>query len=132
MSVSSCRCFSSLLLAISLSIYASAADTATSKPVQPPSNAAPESPPQTYDQIVRLSLVEGDVRLSRGKEGEKATGAEWEQPATGTPVTTGFSLVTGKGRAEIELEMPRRFTWPKTRSLPSTSSQRPAEFLEPI
>ncbi len=104
MSVSSCRCFSSLLLAISLSIYASAADTATSKPVQPPSNAAPASPPQTYDQIVRLSLVEGDVRLSRGKEGEKATGAEWEQPATGTPVTTGFSLVTGKGRAEIELE----------------------------
>src|ERR1700760_3706395 len=58
----------------------------------------------TYPQIVRLSLVEGDVRVSRGEEGEKATGAAWEKAALDVPLESGFSLVTGTGRAEIELE----------------------------
>ena len=58
----------------------------------------------TYPQIVRLSLVEGDVRVSRGEDGEKATGSAWEKAALDVPLETGFSLVTGTGRAEIELE----------------------------
>ncbi|MEI9981010.1 MAG: FecR domain-containing protein [Edaphobacter sp.] len=62
-------------------------------------------PPQTYDQVVRLSLVEGDVRVLRGKEAEHATeGSAWGQATTNLPLLTGFSLATGKGRAEIELE----------------------------
>jgi hypothetical protein len=62
-------------------------------------------PPQTYDQIVRLSLVEGDVRVLRGKDAKHATdGSEWGQATANLPLETGFSLVTGKGRAEIELE----------------------------
>jgi len=59
---------------------------------------------ETYPQIVRLSYVEGDVRVARGKEAEKTTGAEWEQAVTNLPIETGFSLATGEGRAEIELE----------------------------
>jgi len=68
--------------------------------------STPETPPpQTYDQIVRLSLVEGDVRVLRGKDAKQATdGSEWGQATVNLPLETGFSLVTGKGRAEIELE----------------------------
>jgi FecR protein len=101
MSVSSCRCLASFLLTVSLTAYALPADTANSRQAQQPPAASPQ---QTYDQIVRLSLVEGDVRLSRGKAADKASGGDWGQATTGTPIETGFSLVTGKGRAEIELE----------------------------
>jgi FecR protein len=101
MSFAHCRCFAFLLLSASLTAHASPADTPVSPHPQPPPSTAP---PQTYDQIVRLSLVEGDVRISRGKEGEHATGGEWGQATVGTPVETGFSLATGKGRAEIEFE----------------------------
>jgi hypothetical protein len=59
---------------------------------------------ETYAQIVRISYVEGDVRISRGKAAEKLTGSAWEQAAAGIPVETGFSLATGTGRAEIEFE----------------------------
>ncbi len=60
--------------------------------------------PNNLTQFVRLSLVEGDVRVSRGKKGEKATGAEWEKAEVDLPIEPGFSLVTGKGKAEIEFE----------------------------
>ncbi len=95
MSIARCSNFPILLLIASLTTFTNtspAADTPTQ-----PSN-------RTYDQIVRLSLVEGDVRVSRGKEGEHVTGDEWEQAAVNLPIQTGFSLVTGKGRAAIELE----------------------------
>jgi hypothetical protein len=58
----------------------------------------------TYAQIVRLSYVEGDVRIARGERNEKVTGATWEKAAAGIPLETGFSLATGAGRAEIEFE----------------------------
>jgi hypothetical protein len=58
----------------------------------------------TFPQIVRVSSVEGDVRIARGRQNEKATGATWEKAATDTPLETGFNLVTGEGRAEVELE----------------------------
>ena len=101
MSISSCRCFALLLLTVPLTSPGSPADTNT--PPHPQSSSS-TAPPPTYDQIVRLSLVEGDVRIARGKEGEPATGGDWGQATTGIPIETGFSLVTGKGRAEIELE----------------------------
>ncbi len=62
------------------------------------------TPQETYDQIVRLSFVQGDVRVSRGKDAEHATREEWGQAAVNLPVESGFSLVTGAGRAEIEFE----------------------------
>jgi hypothetical protein len=44
------------------------------------------------------------VRVSRGKDNEKATGSTWENAAANLPVEGGFNLVTGTGRAEIEFE----------------------------
>ncbi len=65
--------------------------------VKPPASA-------TYPQIVRIRYLEGDVRVSRGREGEKASGSTWETAVAGLPLATGFNLVTGEGRAEIEFE----------------------------
>jgi hypothetical protein len=101
MSTPCCRNFAILLLTVPFAIIpANALPADTAKPAESTPNAAPK----TYDQIVRLSLVEGDVRVSRGKEGEHATGSAWGQAAVNLPIESGFSLVTGKGRAEIELE----------------------------
>jgi hypothetical protein len=58
----------------------------------------------TYAQIVRVSYVEGDVRIARGEQNEKPAGDTWEKAVTDLPLETGFSLVTGNGRAEIEFE----------------------------
>jgi len=58
----------------------------------------------TYAQIVRISYVEGDVRIARGDEKEKPAGATWEKAVANLPLETGFSLVTGVGRAEVEFE----------------------------
>jgi hypothetical protein len=51
-------------------------------------------------QIVRVRSLEGDVRVARGDAGD----AEWEQAEADLPLETGFNLVTGVGRAEIEFE----------------------------
>jgi hypothetical protein len=73
-----------------------------------PSSKAPAV--TTYPQIVRLSYVQGDVRVARGKEAEKRQDQEpgettgWEQATANLPLRTGYSLVTGTGRAEIEFE----------------------------
>ncbi|MGB8260380.1 MAG: hypothetical protein WCE75_08510 [Terracidiphilus sp.] len=58
----------------------------------------------SYPQIVRLSHVEGDVRVSRGNADEKTGVGDWEQAQENIQIYTGFSLATGVGRAEIELE----------------------------
>jgi hypothetical protein len=76
-------------------------------PAQTPPQPAEAPPPShaTYPQIVRLSLVEGDVRIARGNQDEKLTGNAWEQATAGIPLESGFSLATGPdGRAEIEFE----------------------------
>jgi hypothetical protein len=58
----------------------------------------------TYAQVVRISYVEGDVRIQRGEPNGKASAGEWEKAVTDLPLDTGYSLVTGQGRAEIEFE----------------------------
>jgi ferric-dicitrate binding protein FerR (iron transport regulator) len=58
----------------------------------------------TFPEIVRVSYVDGDVRVARGRQAEKSTGAEWEKAQANLPLESGYSLVTGAGRAEIELE----------------------------
>jgi hypothetical protein len=103
MSIPCCRHFAIVFLVVPLALVPAEASTVVttgSQPIQLPTT----TPPQTYDQIVRLSLVEGDVRISRGKESEHATGGAWGQAAVNLPIESGFSLVTGKGRVEIELE----------------------------
>ncbi len=94
------RCSSLSLIPVSLLISLSlSASPMLASPAETP------TPPRTYDQVVRLSLVQGDVRVLRGKEAKSATeGSEWGEATTNLPLETGFSLATGKGRAEIELE----------------------------
>jgi hypothetical protein len=92
-----------LSASIALTLPAQQPGAVVSTTIQPPAEAAPPSH-GTYPQIVRLSLVQGDVRITRGKQNEKLTGATWEQAAAGIPLETGFNLVTGQGRAEIEFE----------------------------
>jgi FecR protein len=58
----------------------------------------------TYPQIVRISYLEGDVRIARGKDNEKATGNTWKTATADLPLETGFNLATLDGRAEIEFE----------------------------
>jgi len=65
---------------------------------------SPELSKAVMPQIVRLSYVQGDVRFSRGDVDKHDGGAVWEQAAVNLPLQTGFSLVTGNGRAEIEFE----------------------------
>jgi hypothetical protein len=65
--------------------------------------AEPTSP-ATYPQIVRISYVEGDVRIARGARNNSSKDAVWEKAIADLPLETGYSLVTGAGRTEIELE----------------------------
>jgi len=89
-----------------LAQIAPSAQTAPSAPTPAQLQIPPPHPPSpaTYAQIVRIRYLEGDVRIARGKQDEKATGNLWEQAVTNLPLETGFSLVTGAGRAEIEFE----------------------------
>jgi hypothetical protein len=79
--------------------------TGSAKPqaavVPQPVAAAPSSNNQlTYPQIVRISLLQGDVRIARGEKK-----ADWEKATTDLPLETGFNLVTGNdGRVELEFE----------------------------
>jgi hypothetical protein len=63
--------------------------------------AVPES---TYPQIVRISHMDGDVRIARASTNEKSKGEAWEAAEMNLPLASGDSLVTGDGRAEIEFE----------------------------
>jgi hypothetical protein len=69
----------------------------------PPSATAAQTT-SPYPEIVRLSLVQGDVRITRGPRAEKASGSAWEQAVPNLPLQSGFSIATGEGRAEIEFE----------------------------
>ncbi|MFP5234287.1 MAG: FecR domain-containing protein [Acidobacteriota bacterium] len=58
-----------------------------------------------YPQLVHISYVEGDVRMSRGDEDKKVSKSDWGVAVAGLPVQTGYYIATGgDGRAEIEFE----------------------------
>ena len=62
-------------------------------------------PDSTYPQIVRISYLEGDVRIARASENEKSKNPAWETAVMNLPLNEGDSIVTGKdGRVEIEFE----------------------------
>ncbi len=54
-------------------------------------------------EIVRLTYVQGDVRLAP-PDGKNAIGEKWVQAEAGIPVEQGYAVATGSGRAEIELQ----------------------------
>jgi len=108
--VAHCRHLASSLLLLTLASTALASglasDTATkaqatTPPVVTAQPAATASTSQlSYPQIVRISLLQGDVRIARGDKD-----APWEKATTDLPLATGFNLVTGNdGRIEIEFE----------------------------
>ncbi len=72
-------------------------------PPQTPAQAQQPSSPAD-PEIVRISRLEGDVRIARGSQSQGAAGAAWEVAATNLPLRTGFILATGAGRAEVEFE----------------------------
>jgi hypothetical protein len=58
----------------------------------------------TAAREVRLSWVQGDVRLSRGNAKHTDLNKSWEQAQGGQLLEPGFAVATGIGRAEIEFE----------------------------
>lgn len=62
-------------------------------------------PDVIYPEIVRISYLEGDVRIARAASNQKGKDVTWENAVMNLPLEEGDSLVTGKdGRVEIELE----------------------------
>jgi hypothetical protein len=58
-----------------------------------------------YPQLVHISYVQGDVRLSRGDDQKKVSKSDWGVAVAGLPVQTGYYIATGAdGRAVIEFQ----------------------------
>src|SRR5438309_3822765 len=68
------------------------------------------APPATADsshaRIIRLSLVQGDVRFARETHGDPLadSSATWETAGLNLPIRQGYVLATDNGRAEVEFE----------------------------
>src|SRR5215472_12022738 len=56
------------------------------------------------EREVYLASVQGDVRVSRGKDHRSDLNQPWEQARAGDLIQEGCALATGNGRAEIEFE----------------------------
>jgi hypothetical protein len=61
-------------------------------------------PKEVYPQIVRLSLVQGDVRVALGRQKGQGNVPPWVDGRVNLPLESESSIVTGKGRVEIEFE----------------------------
>jgi hypothetical protein len=59
-----------------------------------------------HARIVRLSLVQGDVRFARDVKGDALTESRvnWEAAALNLPIRQGYAVATDNGRAEVEFE----------------------------
>lgn len=64
------------------------------------------SPDSSHARIIRLSLVQGDVRFTREAKGDPLADqkAVWEKAEANLPVRQGYVLATDDGRAEVEFE----------------------------
>ena len=60
----------------------------------------------SHARVIRLSLVQGDVRFARDVKGDPlaAGKAEWEAAELNLPIRQGYVLATDSGRAEVEFE----------------------------
>ena len=60
----------------------------------------------SHARIVRLSVVEGDVRFAEDVKGNSlaASGAGWQTAAMNLPIRQGYVLATDHGRAAVEFE----------------------------
>lgn len=60
----------------------------------------------SHARIIRLSLVQGDVRFAREIHGDPLTDSRtaWETAQLNLPIRQGYVLATDNGRAEVEFE----------------------------
>src|SRR5881396_2814297 len=68
--------------------------------------APPAAADSSHARIIRLSLVQGDVRFARQTHGDPLSdsSATWETVSLNLPIRQGYVLATDKGRAEVEFE----------------------------
>jgi len=66
----------------------------------------PTSADSSHARVIRLSLVQGDVRFTREAHGDPLADqkAQWETAQANLPVRQGYVLATDNGRAEVEFE----------------------------
>lgn len=60
----------------------------------------------SHARVIRLSLVQGDVRFTREAHGDPLADqkAQWETAQANLPVRQGYVIATDNGRAEVEFE----------------------------
>lgn len=60
----------------------------------------------SHARVIRLSIVEGDVRFTREAHGDPLADqkAVWETAQANLPIRQGYVVATDKGRAEVEFE----------------------------
>jgi hypothetical protein len=66
----------------------------------------PAAADSSHARVIRLSLVQGDVRFTREAHGDPLADqkAVWEAAQANLPVRQGYILATDNGRAEVEFE----------------------------
>src|SRR5579859_1931019 len=66
----------------------------------------PAAADSSHARVIRLSLVQGDVRFTREAHGDPLADqkAVWETAQANLPVRQGYVLATDNGRAEVEFE----------------------------
>jgi hypothetical protein len=66
----------------------------------------PAAADSSHARIIRLSLVQGDVRFTRDSHGDPLADSKtaWETAGLNLPIRQGYVLATDQGRAEVEFE----------------------------
>ena len=64
----------------------------------------PVAADSSHARVIRLSLVQGDVRFTREAHGDPLADqkAQWQTAQANLPVRQGYVLATDNGRAEVE------------------------------
>ena len=66
----------------------------------------PAAADSSHARVIRLSLVQGDVRFTREAHGDPLADqkAQWEKAQANLPIRQGYVISTDNGRAEVEFE----------------------------
>src|SRR5580692_3294201 len=66
----------------------------------------PAAADTSHARVIRLSLVQGDVRFTREAHGDPLADqkAQWETAQANLPIRQGYVIATDNGRAEVEFE----------------------------
>src|SRR5277367_1738085 len=66
----------------------------------------PAAADSSHARVIRLSLVQGDVRFTSEAHGDPLADqtAQWEKAQANLPIRQGYVISTDNGRAEVEFE----------------------------